>query len=576
LLALAAPLRAEPSVSLSVDADRVGLNDSFSLTVGMSGGDADNVKVSGIQSFNVLGTTSGNSISIVNGRMSSSVQRTYTLSPKRTGSFTLGPATLRTGGKVYRSESAQVTVVSGSGQNPAPAQRSPAWPFPAEGAGTPSAGNVKVKLVASPQKVYVNQQITLTFYLYHQGGLSDVSYSPPQTVGFVAQKLKQPTASRTTVNGQTYIVEQVPTAMFAVKPGKFTLGPASLTYSSGFFDQPRTVSANPVTVVVSNLPVSGRPVNFDGAVGSFRITASLDKVEVKRDEAATLTATVTGTGNISSIRKLTIPTPPSFRVFESSQKELTSVQGTTVTGSKTFEYVLVPDKEGKYALGSVSLPIFNPATRQYLVAKSQPLALNVLPGAPTSNSTNLPGLTGPQPTRLLREDIRYIKGDRASLAVRTPPRYQSPWYFGLHLAGLFLLAGVRVYRRRVERFRVDEALQRTVRGSQAARKWLREAESRSKTGSAEEFYAALSRALIEYLAARLNVPAAALSADSVPGHLAAASILADTVAKVVDCLGRAEFARFAPAAVGEDDKLAYLQRAREAINELEQVFRNAT
>jgi len=275
------------------------------------------------------------------------------------------------------------------------------------------------------------------------------------------------------------------------------------------------------------------------------------------------------------VRKLTLSVPPSFRIFESSQKESTWVKGTTVGGSKTFEYVLIPDREGKFSLGSVSLAMFNPGTRKFTTVRSRPLTLTVRPGTPPSNLSAGHGLSGQMPARLLREDIRYIKGDRSSLDVAAPPLAQSPWFFGLHVAALVLLGGAKVYRRRVERFQTDEVWQRTVRGSQAAKRWLREAEHRCQSGSTEEFYAALSRALLEYLAIRLNVPPAALSADSVGQYLAAHPVPEATIGHLVECLRRAEFARFAPTAGSEDDRAEQLERARQVIAELEKVFRNA-
>ncbi|MBI3920242.1 MAG: protein BatD [Armatimonadetes bacterium] len=572
------PLHAEtPSVHISVDTDQVGLNDVLGLTVTLSGVDADSLKVAGLGGFEVAGSSSGNNISIVNGRVSSSQQRTYQLHPKRTGKFALGPATVRSGGKTYRSESLQVTVVSGGRSRTAPAPGSgfPSFPFPEEERKGGSEPVPIVKLLAEPRQAYVNQQITLAFQVQHQGNITDARYSPPQITGFLVNKLPQPSASQTKVAGQPCVVERVPSALFAVKPGKFSLGPASLTFSFGVWGAPQTVNTNTVTIQVNDLPQAGRPAGFAGAVGDFKLAAHLDKTQVKRGEAVALTATVSGKGNVSSVRDLIVPNPAGFRFFPSSQKEAPSTRGMTITGSKTFEYVLVPDKSGTVNLGTVTLPVFIPSTGKYIVVRSEPLSLTVLPGPPASGTNPVSGFSGTQQARLLREDIRYIKGDRSTLVTTSSPPWRNPWYLGLHFAGVFSLIGAVVYRRKTERFQRDETLQRNVRGSQAARKWLREAESRSREGKIEEFYAALSRALTEYLASRLNVPVTAVSADSVSQRLATVSASEASVEKVAECLRRAEFARFAPSTGGNEDRQSLLRLAREVIEELEQVFRNA-
>lgn len=565
----------QSSVHLSVDSDQVALEEQFTMTVTLIGLSGGNVQLAGLSNFDVVGTSRGSSFNIVNGQVSSSQEEHYQLRPKRTGTFTLGPATVREGGRAYRSQSVQVTVVSSRGRRTAPPSGAPLLPLPGEDMTGTAPGDVMAKLTAEPKRVFVNQQITLTFLLYYRINLSDANYSPPQTTGFIVHKLPQPSGTRATINGQPYVVERVPIALFAVKPGKFTLGPASLTFSSGFWGEPQTLKTNTVALQVTDLPQSGRPANFTGAVGSFRLEARLDKAQVKRGEAVALKATVNGVGNVSSVHQLVVPQPAGFRLFESSQKESPANQGTTVTGVKTFEYVLVPSKEGSVVLGSVSLPMFDPSSGRYVVARSGALSLTVLPGQATSSVDTLPGGAGPQQVRLLREDIRYIKGDRSSLATKTGPLWREPWYVALHLLPLVLVVGASVWRRRTDRLAGDEALQRLLRGSQAARKWLHEAEVRSKSGSGEEFYTALSRALTEYLAARLDVPVVALSADTAAEHLKAAPAPESATVSVTECLRAAELVRFAPAAPDREAMQRHLRLAREAIESLESVFHRA-
>ena len=118
----------------------------------------------------------------------------------------------------------------------------------------------------------------------------------------------------------------------------------------------------------------------------------------------------------------------------------------------------------------------------------------------------------------------------------------------------------------------------TVRNRKArkmAQRRLVEARKLLREKKKEEFYFEVSRALWGYVADKLGLPPAELSLGGVCSLLQSRGASNEVVSKLTSTIEQCEFARFAPSSMDGDDRLACLQRAREAINELEQVLRHA-
>jgi hypothetical protein len=119
------------------------------------------------------------------------------------------------------------------------------------------------------------------------------------------------------------------------------------------------------------------------------------------------------------------------------------------------------------------------------------------------------------------------------------------------------VAGALAYRRHLERLRGDlaNARRRRSRGESARR--LKAARRLLEGGQGPAFHAELYRALAQFLADRLNVPAAGLTADAVSGRLKGRQVDAVVVGQVQGIFERCDFARFAPSTVqnGEMERL---------------------
>ena len=104
----------------------------------------------------------------------------------------------------------------------------------------------------------------------------------------------------------------------------------------------KIVKSQPLKISVRPLP-SGAPASFKGAVGSYTFKASIDKNKVKTNDAITLKAVISGTGNIKLIDAFEPQLPADFETFD--PKTNVAVKG--ISGNKTFEYVMIPAPFGQ-------------------------------------------------------------------------------------------------------------------------------------------------------------------------------------------------------------------------------------
>lgn len=567
------------TISASIDRGTLGLSEQATLQVVVSGSGANipAPKLPALADFNIYSSGQSQNVSIVNGKMSSSLTYNYVLSPKAAGKFTIPPVTLDYNGKAYQTAPIAVEVTQQS-----------AAPQPAQGGAAPQAApaddakNIFVEASADKSTVYVNQQLTYYFRLYNRLRLAaNPEYYPSSFSGFWTENLP-PKNYKTSVGGTQYGATELGTMLFPAKPGKFTIGPARLRckvivinpndpFSDEFFQaftgggKVIDLETKPLSITVLPLPEDGKPKDFNGTVGSYSISASLDRNSVKTNEPVTLSVTVSGTGNIKTVQEPRLSDLPDFRKYETvSSLNLDNATG-VMKGSKTFKTVLVPATQGQKTIPPVTFSFFDPAAKAYRSLSTRALSLTVKQGEAVP-STALPS----SGVKVMNTDIRYIKTPAKWPGI---PRsfFGTPLFIALNAVPLLALGAVFGYRRWEDALSGDTAFARRLKASPAARKYLKQAKKLLASGSpgCEALYSAVSRALAEYIAHKFNVSPDGLVSASVEEMLASRKVPAETIADVKDVLEECDMARFAPTqATREMMETAYAKTA-ETIGKLE-------
>jgi hypothetical protein len=436
LAALAALLPAAASAQFTlrseVDARKIGVQDQLQLTIAVEGSGApDDIPLPALSNLDVVaGPYQSSQVSIVNGRMSQSRSLTYVLQPRAPGRAEIGA--VQAGGQ--SSPAIAIEVVAGSIRPAEPPRQDPLGrdPFgdPLEEffgrrRGRPATPRLLMEAVPSRSRLRVGEPLVLTYWLYTQTAVADLQFKEaPQFAGFWVEDLERekapPAGEPATVEGQSYrrfpVLRKL---LFPTKAGTLVI-PASRfkvgLARAGFFDAGGSVerATKPVSIEVEPLPDAP---GFAGAVGRFRAAASLDRDVVPLGEAATLRFRVEGTGNLKWIDRGPELTVPGAKVFPPQAKSDLRTTPEGIVGSRTWEFVVVPETSGAVEIPPLAFSYFDPAAGRVVSSEAGPLSLRVEGGtvaagvpAPASASAAARA-TGALP---LRSDLDRTAGSMLS------------------------------------------------------------------------------------------------------------------------------------------------------------------
>jgi hypothetical protein len=594
-LYFAAPATAQNvSITASVDKTHIGLNEDFTLIVEVSG-DAGEPKLPDMNAFAALaGRSSSQNIQIIGGRMSSSRTYQYTFFARAAGKFTINAVEVEVKGQVYKSQPIEIEIVQSSSGGAAPQT-------PPSGRGQPGEpppnleGNLYLDAKVDRSRVFQNEPVVIRYKIYTRLNVSSYGISSaPNFSGFWVEEFpapQQPRTYRETIEGQTYLVAEIKkTALFPQAVGQKNLEPLviecevqlprrrSRDIFDDFFNDPfftrtsrQKVASRPVEIEVLPLPEAGKPANFSGAVGNFSITAGVDRAQVKTNEAITLKVSARGAGNIKVLPQPQIDLPADFEVYDPKVSEKIDYSNDQISGSKTWEFVIVPRFQGSHEIKPVTLSYFDPRAKTYRVASTAPIALTVEKGLGDYAAPAGSGVSK-EDVRLLGQDIRFIA--KATLPFRPLQEvlYTQPWFFMAAAAPLLALLLAFFYERHQEKLSTNIAYARSRKAGSMAQKQLAAAKKLLQKNEEKNFYAEVQRALMGFLGNKLNVAEAGLITDEVERILKEKQVDAETIRRYLDCLHTCDFQRFAPAQSNGKAMEEFYEQARHAIETMEKAL----
>jgi hypothetical protein len=212
-------------------------------------------------------------------------------------------------------------------------------------------------------------------------------FLPPELRGLLAYELGAPQRVPPRSYGtDTYEAHVFQRALFAVAPGNVVVPAPQLTYSlpqsSSYFSREEryTVAAESIKIVVKPLPDVGRPADFSGAIGAFRLTTKLDAATARMGDPLVLTVRVEGIGNVKLLPRPAVEVSWASTVAGTERVQVDS-SGAYIRGSKEFDYILTPTQAGSAVLPVVRYAYFDPFKGQYAVATSPPADLTIADGS---------------------------------------------------------------------------------------------------------------------------------------------------------------------------------------------------
>ena len=393
-------------VSKNIDIDQ-----SFNFTIKIKDIDIDpEVDISPmLDNFSVImGPNMGSEYKFINGKKSISRSISWTIIAKKPGQIKIPRLEVVLDGKQYLTEELTMNVSKKETDT--------------------IATDMFLKIEVSDSDVKIGEQVIVTYTFFTRIASKVLSTEFPKYKDFWVEKLFDPAGKQIKpeawndieINGYKYkSIKIYEVALFPLSEGKFDLnsmimkietkekdpGIRRLFWEDPFFDtfsqrtKARILVSEQKTINVSKL--INKPKDFTGAVGSFDIMSSVSSDIVENGTPMTFYLKLIGEGNLSNIGRPIISFPDDFDIFDGEiliERNITD----SVSGAITWEYNIIPRKEGNYIISAISVPFFDTEKESWNLAKSNPIKLNITKSTYIeSNSKDSQVIDS--------KDIRYIK-----------------------------------------------------------------------------------------------------------------------------------------------------------------------
>lgn len=541
--------------------------ENFKVTYRVTNGEGSSFQapqINGCQLVYGPATSTSYSMSSVNGRTTtqSTVDYSYTYTTSKAGTYTIPAASIIIDGKKYTTQPTQFKVEKArqnAGQAPGRGHQPQQPQLPPSSSHQMAKDDMFVRVITNKNSAYEQEAIECTIKLYtrYANIIAFTQTSPPKYDGFLIEELNvEPRLNNEeTVNGKVYQTAVLKKAiLFPQKSGELVVSTGTYdlvlqsyqTINTGFAiyttpgEQFHTdLKEYKQTIKVTPLP-DPKPSGFNGAVGNFTYDSSLSSESLRTGEAATLTLTVNGTGNIKYLKEPKVEFPSDFEQYTPNQNFDTRVSGATVSGTMTAEYTFVPAETGKYSLTTPEFVYFNPATKQYVTLEAKSYDIDVAKGVGVSK------VNDQQDIKVKNKDILHIKlGDKGQ-SKHVSYLADKIGYWLCYPLMLLALVALMIIMRRRNKIYSDVTSRKIAQANKVARKRLSIAAKEMKAGSRDGFYDAILKALWGYLSDKMAIPASALSRDNVKEELDKLGVNEEQYTRIVELLDECEMARYTP------------------------------
>ncbi|MDP6977175.1 MAG: BatD family protein [Myxococcota bacterium] len=347
--------------------------------------------------FTGVSPSTRSSISIVNGRMTQTKEvrfvYQYRFVAGEAGRYALGPFRVSQGGTSRTTGPVQVEIQALGRSDRVRIKTT--WPSDEVFPGQRIEVNLEWSFEAELNDRMRDYRIEVP--IFNRGDLFRYVDDPPQRGDreVVVQTSAGPLSLRADItdrveNGRRFNVVKARRTLIPLKPGRFEFSGATVMveevvrWRRDLFGQrtPQAVRKLPTiderrTLVVSDVPLAGRPESYAGAIGrGFSFEVSADRSVVQVGDPIGLTLVLRGDGNLDGAGLADLSTsaglsPERFRVPTAPQA------GVVKDGAKTFHLQLRVLDAGVREIPPIPYSYFDTDKREYVTVVSRPIALSV-------------------------------------------------------------------------------------------------------------------------------------------------------------------------------------------------------
>ena len=517
-------------------------------------------------------------VSILNGRRTQKTTYTFSmrLVARKEGTFTIGPTVVVAEGASHQTAPVKVTVrKSETGVQP------------------DNDKLVFVSIEVKPKSLYVTESLDATLVIgirkvelngqiVEMGNLLQTVDARASELSIFGSRFSSEGKWLTDSGGQRheYVIYRSRIEPRAEKVGPMRVGPVFLKVSyptavrRGIFggyevsrSRKETARADAITVDVKGPPEEGRPEDFTGAIGRFKMTVGVKPTRVEQGRPVTLAISIEGTPVEGVAGPDLTKQAELLSRFDCTTDELTGdLEGDR---TKVFRRAIFPRQQGEQTIPPISWSYFDPRSERYVTLTSDPIALIVDPPAA---GASVAMWIDEAPQNNHRGELTVLRGGIS-------PNYVDPelvlaqqaftlpvtWTVGSLVVPpmMYLVVTLTVTHR--ARLRTDVGFARRRRAKRNANAILSQA---LNFGEPARQFHGLAEAMTRYLSDRFNLPPGELTPDDARTLLTARGEdgLADPIAGF---LAACDAVRYAPGVMGTLSAAQAAEKVREWIDGLE-------
>ena len=546
----------------STDARQVVVGGYFEVSFTLENGQGKNFQPPAFKNFNVLsGPNQSISTSSFNGKWSRTLTYSYNLQPKKIGKFKVGAASIIADGKKYTTKPLQVEVVKGK-NNTATTQEELKEQIETQ---------IYIKAIPSSIEARVGEQIILDYKIYTSQQVEN--YNPVNELdyaGFFAEELRSYNSQviKEVIDGVQYstkVIKKV--ALFPQQAGILEIPPLRMQVAVASPNQTKRrrsifsypdliriqVSTEMLNINVRDLP-DNPPTSFSGAVGRYSMQAKTNSRQINTNDAFSVQLSVSGDGDLKLVQAPDLMLGDSFEIFDTKvvdENALVPRQGRFV-GKKIFDYLITPKYPGQFKL-KPKFTYYDVDSLRYITLESEPLAIAIAQG--DQSKAVIPK------DEEVTATLRGI-ATTASWQKKSTPIFGSPLFYILLGLPLLLLGGAYFYKRHQFKLsNVDTEALRRQRANKVALKRLETANTFLKENKSRQFYDEVSRAMLDYVSDKLNIPFSKMSKDNVRDKLLELKVSETPIQQFIHIIKTSEMALFA----GKDNSSAMQEVYEQAV-----------
>lgn len=500
----------EPSLQATVSENRIFIGEQFTVSIEVTGSTMRDVSLPVLPSINGVGVLSSTpsrstSISIVNGRTTTSTSYTFSLIAREKGTFTIPPITIEIDGQTRSTNSIRIEIIERGNLSQSDGRQLP---------------DIFLEVEVDDENPVPGQQIIAALVLYFKQGVEITSFQPSagwRTDGFwkeELQNIRQPQAESVILNGVRYRKAVLMRyALFPSRSGTLSLSefplnvgirtqptrndPFGSFFGSGTNQRRVSVESEPVELNVRPLPPMVNAVSLN-AVGDLQIGRRLNTSDVVTGETIELTTTVRGEGNIPLIRRPQYNFPDGIDFYTPQENSNIERRGLQISGEKMFTELMVARAPGTYIIPEERIAVFEPGSNRYRYILLPEIRIEARPAAASQVAS----------TQLSSGRLQPVSG----LAV---------WSHGsqktLHQTSLFwillvipALALAIAYRQKhlIHKLSTDSTFARSRQALERAKVRIASARSAIQNNQPKECYSILHKCASGFITDKLSLPEA--------------------------------------------------------------------